>query len=176
LARIKIPLILGNAIEILGVAVAIFLIVAASGVNSASVRFFFYLISWACRVFFPHCLAHFVVGRLAGVRFRYYLVGKSSITKLRLPVVSAFAALFPLLELRIDRRSLESLSVGGRAVTFASGAVASMIFPFLVPVVAFNHLPVTWSLTLLLLSFANVCFDLYYSPKAGDLSRISLVG
>ena len=176
MARRKIPLILGNVIEILGVAVAILLIVAASGVNSALVRFLFYLISWACLVFFPHCLTHFVVGRLVGVRFRHYIVGKSSITKLRLPVVSAVATLFLLLELRVDRRSLGSLSGGARAATFASGATASMIFPFLVPVVAFRHLPAVWSFALLLLSLANVCFDLYYSPKAGDLSRIRSVG
>jgi hypothetical protein len=55
---------------------------------------------------------------------------------------------------------------------FASGAVVSMILPFLVVVVAIGNLPMIWSLALALLSVANVSFDLYYSPKAGDLSRI----
>jgi hypothetical protein len=148
------------------------LIVVAPDVNGALVRFLFYLISWLCLLFFPHCLAHFIVGRLAGVRFSHYVIGKSSITKLRLPVISAVAVIFPLLKLRIDRRSLRSVNDGARAATFASGAVASMILPFLVPVVSFGRLPVAWSLGLILLSLANVCFDLYYSPKAGDLSRI----
>lgn len=170
--RIKIPLVLGNAIEILGIVVAISLIVVAPDMNGTFVRFLFYLTSWLCLLFFPHCLTHFIVGRLAGVRFSHYVIGKSSITKLRLPVVSAVAAVFPLLKLRIDKRSLRSVNDGARAATFASGAVASMILPFLVPVVAFGRLPVAWSLGLLLLSLANACFDLYYSPKAGDLSRI----
>lgn len=170
--RIKIPLVLGNAVEILGVLVAISLIVVAPDVNGALVRFLLYLVSWLCLVFFPHCLMHFIVGRLVGVRFSNYEIGKPSISKLRLPVVSAVAVVFPLLTLRIDRRSLKSVSNGDRAVTFASGALASMILPFLVPVTALGRLPVAWILVLLVLSLANVCFDLYYSPKAGDLSRI----
>jgi len=163
---------LGNAIEILGIVVAISLIIVAPDVNGALVRFLLYLISWLCLVFFPHCLTHLIVGSFAGVRFSHYEIGKSSITKLRLPVVSAVASAFPLLTLRIDRRSLGSVNDGARAAAFASGAAASMILPFLVPVFAFRRLPVAWTLGLLLLSLANVCFDLYYSPKAGDLSRI----
>ena len=170
--RTRIPLVVGNAIEILGIIVAISLIVAASNVNGALVSFLFYLISLLCLVFFPHCLAHFIVGRLAGIRFSHYEISKPSMTKLRLPFVSAVAARLPVLRLRIDRRSLGTVSRGARAATYSAGAVASMILPFFVPVAAFRRLPVAWGLGLLLFSLANLCFDLYYSTKAGDLSRI----
>ncbi len=55
---------------------------------------------------------------------------------------------------------------------FASGAAVSMILPFLVAVVSLRHLPLDLSLVLFVVSVSNLGFDLYYSPKAGDLSRI----
>ena len=100
------------------------------------------------------------------------MLGKSSITKLRLPVISAVSSMIPLLTLKIDGGSLRSVSPGARAVMFASGAVVSMILPFLAVVVSIGRLPVIWSAGLFLISVANVCLDLYYSPRAGDLSRI----
>jgi hypothetical protein len=149
----------------------VYLLVVASSINAVPLRFLVYLIFWVCLVFFPHCLAHFVVGRLVGVRFTHYVLGKSSITKLRLPVISSVSSMIPL-TLKIDGGSLRSVSPGARAVMFASGAVVSMILPFLAVVVSIGRLPVMWSAGLFLISVANVCLDLYYSPRAGDLSRI----
>jgi len=146
--------------------------VAATDLSDPLEMFAVYFLSWICLVFFPHCLAHYIVGRLVGVRFSHYAIGKSSITKLGLPLVSSFASALPLLTLKIERRSLRSVSHGARAVMFASGATASMILPFLVVVVSFEHLPLALSLALVLISVANLGFDLYYSPRAGDISRI----
>ena len=156
----------------LGITVGICLLVAASGIHAIPLRFFVYLISWACLVFFPHCLAHFVVGRLVGVRFTCYVLGKSSITKLRLPVISSVSSAIPLLTLKIDHGSLRSVSPGARTVMFASGAAVSMILPFLPVVISIGRLPIIWVIGLFLISIANICLDLYYSPIAGDLSRI----
>jgi len=74
--------------------------------------------------------------------------------------------------LKIDQSSLASVSRGARAVMFLSGAAASMIFPFMVVVASFGRLPAILNGGLLFLSTANVAFDLYYSPRAGDISRI----
>ena len=163
---------LGNGIEVLGIAVGVYFLVAASNINVVPLRFLVYLLSWACLVFFPHCLAHFAVGRLVGVRFTHYVLGKSSITKLRLPVISSVSSTIPLLTLKIDSGSLRLVSPSARTVMFASGAIVSMILPFLAVAVPIGHLPVLWSVGLFLVSVANVCLDLCYSPITGDLSRI----
>jgi hypothetical protein len=54
---------------------------------------------------------------------------------------------------------------------FASGAVASMILPFVPAILSFGRLPLSLSVLLLLISVGNLVFDLFYSPKAGDISR-----
>jgi hypothetical protein len=165
-------LFLGNGIEILGIIVAITLVVVAPDINDVLLRFVAYLLSWGCLVFFPHCLAHFVTGRLVGVRFTHYLVSRSPVAKLKLPIISEVMSKIPILGLKIDRSSLKTVSRSMRAVMFASGAVTSMILPFSVVVASLGRLPTTRSGGLLLLSIGNLAFDLYYSPKAGDISRI----
>ncbi len=122
-------------------------------------------------MFFPHGMAHYVVGRLVGIRFQYYYMSRSSVYKLKLPLARAIASRSLVLTLKVDPDSLQSASPGGRAVMFSSGAVASMILPFYAALMSVRHLPMNLSAILLLLSAANLVFDLYYSPKAGDISR-----
>jgi hypothetical protein len=170
--RFKIPLAVGNSIGILGIALGVYLIVAAPDVNDILLRFLFYLISWGCLLFFPHCLAHFVTGRLVGIRFNYYLLARSPVVKLKLPLISTVTSKLPILGLRIDQSSLRSVGRGPRAVMFTSGAASSMIFPFFPTAVSIGRLPVILVCLLFVLSIANFVFDLYYSRRLGDFSRI----
>lgn len=161
----------GNAIAIVGAIFALYLTFMAQSFQSDLPRFLSYLLSFACLVFFPHGLAHFLVGRMVGIRFRYYFLGKSGVARLHLPLISRVAAALPVLTLKVDRSSLSSVNRGRRAVMFASGAMASMLLPLIPVVVSFGELPVTQSVLLVLLAGLNVAFDLYYSPKAGDMAR-----
>lgn len=172
MSKVRIPVLGGNLIGVFGCAFAIWLITSAPDINEVSLRFLLYLVAWGSLAFFPHCLTHFIVGRMVGIRFSNYSVGRSAIAKLRIPLVSAIASRAPLLTLKIEKSSLGSSSRGRRAVMFASGAAASMILPFFVAVASFWHLPLHLSLLLFVLSAANLTFDFYYSPKAGDISRI----
>lgn len=161
----------GNLVEIAGILFALYLIVMAPEVTLVPLKLILYLVAWVCLLFFPHSLAHYAVGKLVGVRFRYYSFGKSSVYKLRIPLLSIIASRSPVFTLRVDRGSLQSLSRGGRIAMFSSGAVASMVLPFLVAFASFRDLPMVFSIFLLLLSAANLVFDSYFSPKAGDVSR-----
>ncbi len=171
LTKTRIPVMLGNVVELAGIFLAIYLIVLAPEVPAIPVKFLLYLVAWFCLLFFPHGLAHYVVGRLVGVRFRYYSLGKSSVSKLRMRFLGAIADKSVVLTLNVDRGSLQSVSFRGRIAMFSSGAVASMILPFSAALASLRDLPKVLSVFLLLLSAANLAFDLYFSPKAGDISR-----
>lgn len=171
LAKRRISLLLGNLIEIAGVLFGISLIALAPAVPTIPLAFLLYLMAWSCLLFFPHGLAHFIVGVLVGVRFRDYSFGRSSISKLRMGFLSVFASKLVVLTLRVDQASLRSVSPLRRSMMFSSGAVASMILPFFAATASIGHLPSALSTLLLLISVANFAFDLYYSPKAGDISR-----
>jgi hypothetical protein len=167
-----IPVLIGNTIGIAGSCFAGYLIYSAPNFSTALIRFTIYLISIGCLIFCPHCLAHYIVGSLVGVHFRYYLVQRSTIEKLGIPVISDIASKLPVLSLQIDHASLASVSVEARAAMFASGALCSTILPFVVVFASINDLPALLNLILLVLCLGNLLFEVYYSPKAGDFSRI----
>jgi hypothetical protein len=113
-----------------------------------------------------------VTGRLVGVRFNHYVINRSPIVKLKLPIISQAMSNVPVLGLKIDRGSLTSVSQGRRRVMFASGIAASVILPFFAAVASYGRLPLLLSGGLFVLSVGNLASDLYYSPKAGDISRL----
>lgn len=171
LAKMRIPTMVGNLAEVAGILFGTYLILIAPEVTAVPLKFLLYLIAWFCLLFFPHGLTHYVVGRLVGVRFRYYSFRKSSAYKLKIPSLSMIASRLVVLSLKVDQGSLQSVSDAGRIAMFSSGAVASMILPFSAAFASFRDLPIGLSAFLLLISAANLVFDAYYSPKAGDIYR-----
>ena len=171
MAKTRIPTMVGNLVEVAGILFAVYLILIVPEVTSLLLKLTMYLVAWVCFLFFPHSLTHYLVGMLVGVRFRYYSFGKSSVYKLGIPFLSMIASKSPVFTLRVDRGSLQLVSRGGRIAMFSSAAVASMVFPFFVAFASFRDLPMVFSVFLILLSAANLLFDSYFSPKAGDISR-----
>src|SRR5438034_8020889 len=78
----------GSSLCTVGVLVGLALLVVVPHIRSIPVDLLFLLVAWFCLWFFSHDLAHHVIGRIVGVGFRYYFLGRSSITKLSLPIVS----------------------------------------------------------------------------------------
>ncbi|HXL51251.1 MAG TPA: hypothetical protein VN949_05505 [Candidatus Limnocylindrales bacterium] len=164
----------GSSLCTVGVLVGLALLVVVPHIRSIPVDALFLLVAWFCLWFFSHDLVHHVVGRIVGVGFRYYFLGRSSITKLSLPVVSNLLRIVPVLGLKIDRSSLKSVSPNGARSMYASGAVISMFLPWIVIPTGFSvGLPVGILLTIL--TIANVVFTLYFSPQVGDLHHARMV-
>jgi hypothetical protein len=167
----RIPLRFGNMIGLVSCCFAFGLIYCAPNLSMVSMRFLVYLIAICCLIFGPHCLAHYIVGSLMGVRFKCYLVRRSTIEKLGIPLVSDIASKLPVLSLQIDHASLAVVSEKGKTAMYASGALCSAILPFVVVFSSLNEGSLL-SLSLFFCCFGNLLFEFYYSPKAGDFSRI----
>ena len=167
----RISLLFGNLVGGVGLLLGFLLVAVAPSTAAVSLKFLLYLVAWACFLFFPHGLAHFLVGRIVGVRFRYYTFNKSSISKLKLPILPGLASKLVVLTLKVDRGSFQLVSRGRRCAMFASGALASMLLPFISAFASLGHLPIFLSEILLAFSILNFVFDLYYSPRAGDILR-----
>lgn len=162
---------LGNAIEITGLSYAILSLFLVNPVPHPLQKLMLLLTSWFCFWFFSHCLAHFVVGRIFGVNFLYYFVGKSSLIKLNLPFISFFAKIFPVLGIKMDKASFKNLSPKKQAVVFASGALASMISPLICLIYAIIYLEAWIGGFLSVMTTGNIVFTLIFSAKVGDLSK-----
>src|SRR5207247_7376512 len=148
--------------------VGLLFLFAAPQVRPLSLGFLLLLGAWFCLWFFSHDLAHHVVGRVLGVGFRYYFLGRSAITKLRLPMISELSSKIPVLGLKIDKHTLESVSPNKARMMYASGAISSMLLPFLVLPTAYEiSIPV--GIVFTLLTLANSLFTFYFCSHVGDL-------
>lgn len=113
--RVRFPVWFGNAVLVLGVAAGAFAIGIALGTDDevlAGVALIFAALDWSVAL---HGLAHWLVGRLAGLRFLAYV----------------FRDLIPPVPgLKVDYASYLRASPEARAWMHASGAIASKLAPF----------------------------------------------
>lgn len=162
--RIKIPLWLGNLIEVLGTLLGICFLLLSLSFHSIG-KFFLLLISWIFLWYFTHCLAHYIVGRLFGIEFLYYYIGKSAILKLKIPIFEPFKFV-PVLGLKIKTESLKRISKKKVAIFYSSGALSSMFLPAITLFFADSAF-----LFLLFLTIFNIFFTFIFSFKVGDLMK-----
>jgi hypothetical protein len=164
----------GASLCIFGVLVGLALIVVVPRIRLFPVDALLVLVAWFCLWFFSHDLAHHIVGRVVGVRFRYYFLGRSAITKLSLPIASNLLRVVPVLGLKIERSSLKSVSANRARAMYASGALFSMFLPWVVIPAGFA-VGLLVGILLALLTVANDVFTLYFSPRVGDLHHARMV-
>src|SRR2546422_10346756 len=118
----------GSSLCAVGLLAGLTLLVVVPHVKLFPVDLIFIFAAWFCFWFFSHDLAHHVVGRIFGVGFRYYFFGRSTITKLNLPIASNLLKVVSVLGLKTDKSSLKTVSPNGLRMMYASGAVFSMFF------------------------------------------------
>jgi hypothetical protein len=164
----------GSSLCTIGVLTGLALLVVVPRFRSVPVDLLLLLVAWFCLWFFSHDLTHHIVGRIVGVGFRYYFVGRSAITRLDLPIISDLARVVPVLGLKIERSTLRSVSPGKVRAMYDSGAVASMFLPWLIVPTGYAASFLVGVL-LTLLSLANLVFTLYFSTQVGDLRRASRI-
>jgi len=91
-----------------------------------------------------------------------------------LPIASNLLRVVPVLGLKIDKSSLNSISPNNVRAMYASGAVSSMLLPWVVVPTGYAiSFPVGILLTILTL--ANDVFTLYFSPQVGDIHHARMV-
>ena len=164
----------GASLCVFGVLVGLALLIVAPRVRLFPLDVLFILVAWFCFWFFSHDLSHHIVGRIVGVSFRYYFLGRSAITKMSLPIASNLLKAVPVLGLKIDKSSLSFTSPDNVRAMYASGAVSSMLLPWVVVPTSYAiSFPVGILLTIL--TVANDVFTLYFSPQVGDIHQLRMV-
>lgn len=155
----------------MGIAGGFFLLLFLNFVYDPLLKILILLISWFCFWYFPHCLAHYIVGKILGIKFLYYFVGRSSLTKMNLPLVTSILKVVPVLGIKIDKKSSSNISRRKMAAMYASGVLASMLcplIPFIYSLTQLDHLAIIF---VGVLSFGNIAFTTYFSSKVGDFSK-----
>ena len=102
-----------------------------------------------------HTLAHFVVGRIVGIRFTHWFIGRT-----------------PQPGVKIDYVSYLATPPRARAWMHASGALATKLVPFLNIGAAWGSHSPAWTLwVLLLLGLVMIATDVFLSTKQSDWKK-----
>ncbi len=134
------------------------------------------LVAQFLATYLVHCPAHFIVGRLAGIRFRGIRLGRTTLARALPPSLKGVGRLLPILTLSIDKTSLTAVPKPRIKAMYYSGTVASsgsaVVIAALVTLSG-SWLPsaLTWALAI-----GYLLFDLVFSPKSGDIMRARAFG
>jgi hypothetical protein len=160
-----VPVWFGNLLLLVGIAVGAAAILVAVGTSSevvAGIALVFAGLDWSLAV---HSPAHWVVGRLVGIRFTHYALAGS------LPFVGRFLPAYPTA--KVDYESYLRAPPLRRALMHAAGALATKLAPFL----ALAFYPVTeapaWAAWVLVAYGAlQILTDVAFSVRTSDWKRV----
>jgi hypothetical protein len=159
---LRIRLRVGHAITLSGTILGLVLLYFTVYVMPL-VRVIFTLAAFFALWYFPHTLCHFIVGRLLGVNFSYYFVGRTGLRRL---IKSVGKIPIPVLGIKIDRNSFDKVARWRKRTMFLSGVFASMFLPVLCLAVSLSY---PYNVVMLLIVFGNIAFTLPASYLAGDV-------
>ena len=155
--RLRVPVWTGNAILLLGVGVGLAAALAAREVGSATLAGLLLVLAGVVWSISFHCPAHWLFGRLAGIRFTDYFLGGPP------P---------PRPGLKTDYATYLRADPNGRAWMHASGAIATKLAPFLA--LAFwpgSGAPWWSALGLIALGLLQIGTDLAFSVRSSDWKK-----
>jgi hypothetical protein len=155
----RFPVWLGNAVLLLGTGVGAFAVVVALEASDPTVAGVALVLAagiWSVSV---HGLAHWAVGRAAGIRFRCYFFRPGQFP--------------PRPGIKTDYATYLRAEPTKRASMHAAGAIATKLAPF----VALAFVPATgapwWAaLAVLALGIGQIVTDAVFSTKTGDWSKV----
>jgi hypothetical protein len=155
--RFRAPVWVGNAILVAGIAVGLAAAVAARSVGSSTLAGFLLLLAGVAWSISFHSPAHWLVGRLIGIRFTDYFLGGPP------P---------PRPGLKTDYATYLRVDPDGRAWMHASGAIATKLAPFLA--LAFwpgSGAPWWSAMGLVAIGVLQIATDVAFSVRSSDWKK-----
>jgi len=142
-ARLSIAM--GNAVQIAGMVAAYFALTASRSANLPALAVATMILAWVLLYLCSHAIAHWLVGRVVGIRFLFYTVGGTGNPEGWPWGVRWVFEHLPFFGVQTDKVSMESASPGAKALMWSAGVTSSAIIP----------------------TFAALCAWLWAVPRSG---------
>jgi hypothetical protein len=144
-------------------------------VPSGPAYLLYLLVAELLSTYLVHCPAHYIVGRVLGIRFVDMKLGRTTLAKALPPRFSRFARLMPILTLKADRSSLSGAGTTRASAMYASGTFASVLSALIAAAWATPWAPVATVAFMWGIAVIYLIFDLVFSPRSGDIMRMRKV-
>ena len=121
----------GNIWQVGGILAACIALRASRSTDSTAMAVVTMLLAWVLLYFSCHAIAHWLVGRIVGIRFRFYTVGGTGNPQGWPPGLRWIFEHLPFLGVQTEKLSMQNVSPGARAVMWSAGVTSSAIIPAL---------------------------------------------
>jgi hypothetical protein len=125
----RLSIAMGNALQTAGIVAACFALRVSRSAQSKPLAVASLLFAWVLLYFSSHAIAHWVVGRLVGIRFLFYTVGGTGNPEGWPWGVRWVFMHLPFLGVQTEKASMQSASPNAKALMWSAGVTASAIIP-----------------------------------------------
>ena len=169
-ARLSITV--GNIVQTGGIVAAGFALWVSRSTRSTAMAVTAMLLAWVLLYFSSHAIAHWLVGRIVGIRFLFYTVGGTANPEGWLPGLRWIFEHLPFFGVQTEKLSMQNASPGGRALMWSAGVTSSAIIPSLSAFVAWRSgVPSSGWFCLLALGWALGTLASNWTSRKGDYSK-----
>ena len=127
----RLSIVTGNSVQIAGLAAAYLFLAAARSAPSVLVAVFAMLGGWVLLYFSCHAIAHWLVGRLLGIRFAFYTVGGTQNPQGWPTGLRWLFEHLPFFGVQTEKASMQKASPIARAMMWSAGVTSSAVVPTL---------------------------------------------
>jgi hypothetical protein len=137
-ARQVVSIFAGNLLQGVGFGLGCVSLWFSAQPNSAPLRVAAMIAGYLLIYFTSHSSAHYLVGRLGGIRFSHYSVGGSAHASSYPPGLRQIFERLPFFKAHTDSQSLASADPAAKALMFGAGIVSTVVFCSLAALFAFR--------------------------------------
>jgi hypothetical protein len=168
----RLSIVVGNSVQIVGLVAAYLVLAAARTARLPLAAVFAMIVGWVLLYFCCHAIAHWVVGRLLGIRFAYYTVGGTGNPEGWPTGLRWLFEHLPFFGVQTEKASMEKATPIARAIMWSAGVTSSAVVPTLGALWAWRS-GVSWSKLFFLfaLFWAIGTLASNWTSRTGDYSK-----
>jgi hypothetical protein len=145
----RLSILAGNAVQVAGIVAACLALSAARLKPSSITAVVAMVTGWILLYFSCHAIAHWIAGRIFGIRFAYYTVGGTANPEGWPAGLRWVFEHLPFFGVQTEKASMQRASPMAKAIMWSAGVTSSAVVPLLGALWAW-HAGVTWSRPFLL--------------------------
>ena len=115
----------GNLLQTVGIIIAFVALRAAQSAQRPALAIAGMISSWILLYFFAHAIAHWLIGWVLGIRFRFYTVGGTGNREGYPPGLRWIFEHLPFFGVQTDKSSMQEASPLARALMWSAGVTSS---------------------------------------------------
>lgn len=162
----------GNLLQTVGIIIAFVALRAAQSAQRPALAIAGMISSWILLYFFAHAIAHWLIGWVLGIRFRFYTVGGTGNREGYPPGLRWIFEHLPFFGVQTDKSSMQEASPLARALMWSAGVTSSAFVPTVSAFIAWrSHVPASGPFFIFAMVWGLATLASNWTSRTGDYSK-----